>query len=103
MKASPTPASAPSRVLAGIEARRRPGDVVVEPWITPDGLGVVAHAAFRDERETAEALARRVADAAARSLTATVPSSEALQAARTAVLDHLERTAGHQGAAEGRW
>ncbi|MFT3764322.1 MAG: hypothetical protein QM820_02180 [Minicystis sp.] len=88
-------------VLASIEARRRPGDVAVEPWITPDGVGVVAHASFRDERETAEALARRIADAAARTLTATVPAGEALQSARTAVLDHLERTAGHQGAAEG--
>ncbi|APR77474.1 exonuclease SbcC [Minicystis rosea] len=88
-------------VLAGIEARRRPGDVTVEPWITADGLGVMAHAAFRDERETGEALARRVADAAARALTAAVPSNEAVQSARTAVLDHLERTAGHQGAAEG--
>jgi hypothetical protein len=87
-------------VLAAIEARRRPGDVALEPWVTPDGTGVVAHAAFRDDRETAEGLARRVADAAARTLTATVPSGEALLAGRAAVLDHLERAAGHQGAAE---
>lgn len=85
--------------LAAVEARRRPAEAVVEPWVTGDGIGVVAHAAFRDERETGPELARRVADAAARVLTATTLSPEALAAARVAVLDHLERASGHQGTA----
>jgi hypothetical protein len=85
-------------VMAAVEARRR-GDVTLEPWITADGLGIVAHAPFRDDRESAADLARRVADAAARALTATAAPPESIAAARTAVLDHLERTAGHQGAA----
>lgn len=83
--------------LSAIEARRRPGEVALEPWISADGIGVIAHAPFRDERESAGDLARRVANAAARALTATVPSPEGLAAARATVLDHLERTAGHQG------
>jgi hypothetical protein len=86
-------------LLASLEARRRATDVTLEPWITSDGLGVVAHAALRDERETVTDLARRVADAAARALTATTPPPEAVVAARAVALDHLERTTGHHGAA----
>jgi hypothetical protein len=86
-------------ILAAIEGRRRPADVAIDPWITSDGLGVVAHASFRDERETSGELAHRVADAAARVLTATLPSPEAIAAARAALLDHLEHASGHQGTA----
>jgi hypothetical protein len=85
--------------LAAIEARRRVEGVTLEPWITSDGTGLIAHAALRDDGESSVDLARRVAGAAARALTATAPTAEALAAARAALLDHLERTAGHQGAA----
>ena len=85
--------------LAALETRRRADGVAFEPWITADGIGVFAHAPFRDERETAVDLARRVADAAARVLTATAPPTEATAAARSATLDHLEHSAGAQGAA----
>ena len=86
-------------VLAAIEAERRAGGVTLEPWISADGIGVVAHAPFRDERETPSGLARRVADAASRALTAAAPSAVSLATARAAALDHLERVAGYQGVA----
>jgi hypothetical protein len=85
--------------LGALETRRRPDGVVLEPWITSDGLGVIAHASFRDERETAADLARRVGDAAARAFTATAPHPEAVAAARASILEHLERASGPQGAA----
>jgi hypothetical protein len=44
--------------------------VTIEPWVGPDGVGIVAHAAVRSADEKPDALARRVAEAAARALTA---------------------------------
>jgi hypothetical protein len=85
-------------VLAAIESRR-PDDVAVEPWITPDGIGVLAHGAPRDEHEPAADLARRVANAAARTLTAAPLTAEGLANARSLALRQLERTSGPQGAA----
>jgi hypothetical protein len=85
--------------LAALEARRRADGVTLEPWITSDGIGVLAHAPLRDEREEPADLARRVADAAARAFTATAPPPDAYAAARAAALDHLDRTAGPRGAA----
>jgi hypothetical protein len=85
--------------LAAVEARRRADGVAFEPWITADGIGVLAHAPSRDEHESPAELARRVGDAAARAFTATSPPAEAAAAARAAVLEHLERTAGVQAAA----
>jgi hypothetical protein len=85
--------------LAALEARRGESGVTLEPWITADGIGVIARAAFQDERETPAELARRVADAAARSLTATLPSGDSVSAARSTALDLLERTDGREGAA----
>jgi hypothetical protein len=85
--------------VAAVETRRRADSVTLEPWITTDGIGVLAHAAPRDEHETPADLARRVADAAARALTATTPDPDAYAASRAAVLEHLERADGPQGAA----
>jgi hypothetical protein len=85
--------------LAALETRRRADGVALDPWITADGIGLFAHAPFRDERETPVDLARRVADAAARAFTATAPSADATAAARSAILDHLEHRAGAQGSA----
>ena len=75
-----------------------PGAVLVEPWITPDGVGVVAHAP-PEPGESAADLSRRVGDAAGRTLAGTVVSAEALRTARATTLEHLERTAGRSGAA----
>src|SRR6185437_1059602 len=86
-------------VLAAVESRRLAEDVTLEPWITPDGIGVLAHAPARDERETPTELARRVADAAARTLTAASPSPEAAAAARASALETIERRLGPQGTA----
>lgn len=77
----------------------RSDGVRVEPWITPDGIGVIAHAAPRDAAEAPAELARRVGDAAARVLVAASPSLEGLAAARAAVLDRIDRASGRQGAA----
>jgi hypothetical protein len=88
-------------ILAAVEQHRRAEGVSLLPWITSDGLGILAHAHVRDERESPAELARRVANAAARALLAPAPSSEAYSAARAAVLDHVERSSGPQGAALG--
>jgi hypothetical protein len=85
--------------LTVVQARRRDTDVAIEPWITADGIGVIAHAPFRDERETPAELAQRVADAAARAITATTLPPEALSVARSAALEHLEQSAGRHAAA----
>jgi hypothetical protein len=91
--------------LAALEARRgesggsRGSGVTLEPWITADGVGVIARAPFRDERETPADLGQRVADAAARTLIATLPSGDGLEAARSTALDLLERIDGREGAA----
>jgi hypothetical protein len=85
--------------LGALESRRRPDGVRLEPWITSDGVGVFAHASLRDGTETEAELARRVGDAAARAFTATTPDAEARAASRAAILEHLERADGPQGAA----
>ncbi|AKT40716.1 hypothetical protein [Chondromyces crocatus] len=89
--------------LAALSAVQPPweGNVALEPWITPEGIGVIAHAPLDDESETPADLARRVADAAARALTGTTAESTALSLARVAALGHLERTAGPEAAAMG--
>lgn len=73
--------------------------VRVEPWVTPDGIGIVAHGTPRGPDEDASALGRRVADAAGRVLAATRPNDEGLLAARAAVLGRLEALGGRQGIA----
>jgi hypothetical protein len=86
-------------MIASVEALRREGEAAIEPWITADGLGVVAHATFRDDRETPADLARRVGSAAARALAAAWLTPEAVAGARAAQLDRLSRTEGREGAA----
>ncbi len=76
--------------LAAVQTWRRELDVTIEPWVTADAVGVIAHAPFRDERETPAELGRRVANAAARTVAATTPGPEALALARAAALQHLE-------------
>jgi len=60
--------------------------VTLEPWVAPDGVGVVAHAA-RAPGESAAALTARVAEQAARVLTAAPFSSTALATARALLLN----------------
>ncbi|WP_148313780.1 hypothetical protein [Sorangium cellulosum] len=85
--------------LAAVQTRRRELDVTIEPWITADAVGVIAHAPFRDDRETPAELGRRVASAAARTVAATTLGPEALTLARAAALEHLERLSGGRAAA----
>ena len=85
--------------LTAAQMRRGDDGVALEPWITVDGVGVIAHAALRDGGETPGELGRRVAGAAARALGGTAPSAEALVSARAAALTHLEQIAGRQAAA----
>jgi hypothetical protein len=85
--------------IAAVEARRTDGAAQLEPWITSDGIGVLAHAAFRDDRETPIELARRVAGAAARALTAPALTTEIAAAARATSLDLLGRAHGPEAGA----
>lgn len=66
--------------------------VSVEPWTAADGHGLLAHAA-RQPNESSEALATRVANAAARLLALDPPSGQAVVAARTALLPRLDSPA----------
>lgn len=86
-------------VIAAIEAHRNDSDAAIEPWITSDGIGVLAHASFRDDHETPIELARRVADAAARALAAPVLTTEIAAAARATTLDLLARAEGPEAGA----
>ncbi|WP_437960825.1 hypothetical protein WME76_15040 [Sorangium sp. So ce119] len=85
--------------LAAVQTRRRELDVTIEPWVTADAVGVIAHAPFRDDRETPAELGRRVASAAARAVAATTFGPDALTQARAAALQHLERLSGGRAAA----
>lgn len=82
--------------LASIEATRARVPVTLEPWITSDGIGVLAHAPLRDERDTPLDLARRVGDAAARALVGSPLSVELTTVARASALDFLARAGGRE-------
>jgi hypothetical protein len=62
--------------------------VTLEPWVAPDGVGVVAHAA-RAAGESVAALTARVAEEAARVLLAAPFSSGALSTARALLLNRV--------------
>jgi hypothetical protein len=72
--------------------------VTLEPWVTPDGVGVVAHAGLLPD-ETSLALAARVAEQAARTLTAPI-TAEAFTSARGALTARLMEGGPAQGPAE---
>jgi hypothetical protein len=67
---------------------RAPGEVVLEPWITADGVGVLAHGPRRSSNESPEQHARRVAATLGRALLARLTGSEVAQA-RQRLLDEL--------------
>ncbi|MBI5533742.1 MAG: hypothetical protein HY898_13565 [Deltaproteobacteria bacterium] len=64
--------------------------VTLEPWITADGVGVLAHA-LPQQGEGSHALARRVADAAARAIITRRIPERALTIARGKLLAMVER------------
>lgn len=64
-------------------------DVQLEPWIAPDGVGLLAHAARRDASESLAALARRVGSALGRAVLAATPSGPTLASVRAGLLDEL--------------
>ncbi|HEV8247343.1 MAG TPA: hypothetical protein VGP93_16305, partial [Polyangiaceae bacterium] len=64
-------------------------EVELEPWITPDSIGLLAHAAPRDSGESSAALARRVGAALGRTLLAVNPQGATVAAARSALLDDV--------------
>lgn len=84
--------------VAAVETLRHKEGVAVDPWISADGVGVIAHAVPRTDRESGPELARRVADAAARALTTGAPTAEGYATARASILNHLEHAWGHRGA-----
>jgi hypothetical protein len=86
-------------MIAAAYARRHDSAAQLEPWLTADGLGVLAHASFRDDRETSIELARRVGGAAARALAAPVLTTEIATVARATALDLLARAEGPEGGA----
>ena len=86
-------------MIAAVEARRRDSAAQLEPWITSEGLGVLAHASFRDDRETPIELARRVGGAAARALAAPALTTEIATVARATALDLLARAEGPEAGA----
>jgi hypothetical protein len=72
--------------------------VTLEPWVAPDGVGVVAHAA-RAPSESMPALTARVAEEAARVLVAAPFSSAALAGARAVLLNRVGDGIGAEGRA----
>jgi len=95
-------AAAAVAVAAATHAASRAGDARVEPFVAPDGIGVLAHGSAR-AAESPQALARRLADAAARAFAADVLDAEVIARARTALLARLgdidERALASLGAA----
>lgn len=77
-------------VVRALAERTRPdADVTLEPWVSPDGIGLLAHAAPRDLHETGPGLAARVAAALGRALIGPKPSGVELAAARAGLLEEL--------------
>jgi hypothetical protein len=96
--ASPCGTYAETAATAGTEAlmvralaEKKPeiGDVTVEPWVTPDGVGFMAHGPRLGPEETAEAQARRVGSALGRALVGTVLTSMDVQATKSLLLGEL--------------
>ncbi len=86
-------------LLSAVSAHGSSSGVTLEPWIGPDGAGLFAHAAPRDDRETPADLARRVGDAAMRALSPATHTTASIVDARTSMLTFLERTTGRGGIA----
>lgn len=72
------------RALAG----RAPSGVAIEPWVTPDGAGLLAHGPRATSRESFAAHARRLARALGRALSRPLSGSD-LALSRAALADEL--------------
>jgi hypothetical protein len=75
------------RALA--ERSARSADVEIEPWVTPDGAGLLAHAPRRSPSETARTHSERVASALARALIGARLNGQQVALARTELLAEL--------------
>lgn len=64
-------------------------DVSLEPWLSVDGIGILAHAGPSAPHESAGAQAERVAEALARALLRTGPSPEHIATSRESLLESL--------------
>lgn len=76
--------------IAAAWARQESDGVTLEPWITTDGVGIIAHAPPLPAEGT-HGLARRVADAAARAIINRRMPDRSLNAARGTILGMVER------------
>jgi hypothetical protein len=63
--------------------------VTLEPWLSVDGMGVVAHAGPSSPFESAGAQAERVAEALARAVLSAGPAPETIAASRETLLEQL--------------
>ncbi|MCU0685284.1 MAG: hypothetical protein MUF34_24100 [Polyangiaceae bacterium] len=75
-------------------AAPREGGVSVEPWVSAEGAGVVAHAIYA-RGETPVALAERVATAAARAIAEVEPRPDDVARARALLLGRVEERDEH--------
>jgi hypothetical protein len=64
--------------------------VVLEPWLSADAVGILAHATATAAEESPVAQAERVAEALARALMRAGPSPEAIAASREILLSTLD-------------
>lgn len=64
-------------------------DVSIEPWLSVDGMGLVAHAGPAAPHESAARQAERVAEALARAVLRAGPSPQHIAAARETLLESL--------------
>ncbi|MFO0566848.1 MAG: hypothetical protein U0263_14360 [Polyangiaceae bacterium] len=72
-------------------AQKRNGlfGVSIEPWVTPSGVGLLAHAPRAGSSETPDELARRVGDALGRALIATRLAGGDVAEAKSELLDEI--------------
>ena len=75
---------------SALRAEGREG-VRVEPWVAPDGAGLLAHATYADRSEQPTALATRVAEVLGRAFGGEPPPANDVLDARSLVLGRLEQ------------
>jgi hypothetical protein len=70
--------------------------VSIQPWVSPAGVGLIAHGGPRSAEETPEQLAERIGDALGRALTALPRDPDAFDRAQSAISSRLadERSLG---------
>jgi hypothetical protein len=98
-----TEADAGFTALAALSAARAASgisDVRLEPWVAQDGVGVLAHAAPR-ENETPGMLARRVGEAAASAILGPPPPDHVVSGTRGRLLTLFESATGPHSEAYG--